>query len=269
MIMHNELDLASYLSRVGLSVPPTPTATGLAELQLAHVTHIPFENLDVILGRPIRLDLASLQAKLVQDHRGGYCFEQNLLFAAVLERLGFKVTRLAARVRYRTTRVLARTHMLLLVETEDGNRISDVGFGGSGPLLPMLLEPQVEQQQFNWVYRLTENDGKWVLQYQQSNEWQDIYIFTLERQEMADYEMANYYISTHPDSPFTSTLTVQLATPEARFALRNREFTVDRGTNHDTQIISESELPDLLRTVFGLNIPPDTSFVTRTVGHQT
>src|SRR5688500_1067883 len=98
-----ELDLAAYLARVGLATAPAPTAAGLAELHLAHATHIPFENLDVLLGKPIRLDLASLQQKLVRDRRGGYCFEQNLLFAAVLEAVGFRVSRLAARVRYRAT----------------------------------------------------------------------------------------------------------------------------------------------------------------------
>src|SRR5438093_5316594 len=93
-----------------------PSRQTLDALHLAHATHIPFENLDVLLGRPIRLDLDGLQAKLVRGRRGGYCFEQNLLFAAVLERLGFRVTRLAARVRYGTTRLLPRTHMLMKVD---------------------------------------------------------------------------------------------------------------------------------------------------------
>jgi N-hydroxyarylamine O-acetyltransferase len=99
-------DLAAYLARIGLARPPALTAAGLAELHLAHATHIPFENIDVLLGRPIRLDPASLHQKLVRDKRGGYCFEQNLLFAGVLESLGFRVTKLAARVRYRANNKL-------------------------------------------------------------------------------------------------------------------------------------------------------------------
>src|SRR6516164_7620350 len=93
------LDLPAYLDRVEYTGPCAPTTAVLQALHLAHVTHIPFENLDIQLGRPIRLDLESLQAKLVRARRGGYCFEHNTLFAAVLERLGFGVTRLAARVR--------------------------------------------------------------------------------------------------------------------------------------------------------------------------
>src|SRR5262249_22835344 len=125
-----DLDLAAYLERVGLPAAPSRTADGLAALHLAHATHIPFENLDVLLGRPVKLDGVSLQKKLVGDRRGGYCFEQNMLFSLVLERLGFKLARLAARVRYRANRLLPRTHMLLMVEADGARWLADVGFGG-------------------------------------------------------------------------------------------------------------------------------------------
>src|SRR5207253_2535347 len=141
--------------------------------------------------KPIRLDLASLQQKLVRDRRGGYCFEQNMLFAAVLEAVGFRVTRLAARVRYRTTRVLARTHMLIAVDLDDGLWVTDVGFGGSGPLNPLRLVAGAEQRQFHWTYRLVEEGNAWVLQNRQPDGWQDFYAFTTERQELVDYEVAN------------------------------------------------------------------------------
>src|SRR5690606_38423902 len=114
-------------------------------------THIPFENLDVLAGRPIRLDLASLQAKLIGARRGGYCFEQNLLFAAVLAACGFAVTPLAARVRYRTNRVLPRTHMLLRVEVGARRFIADVGFGAEGLLLPVPLEEGRAMRHFAWT----------------------------------------------------------------------------------------------------------------------
>src|SRR5438477_12188005 len=108
-------DLDAYLRRFEYGGSLKPTYDVLAALHLAHATHIPFENLDILLGRPIHLDLDTLQAKLVHGCRGGYCFEQNVLFAAVLEQLGFAVHRLAARVRYRAQHVLPRTHMLLEV----------------------------------------------------------------------------------------------------------------------------------------------------------
>jgi N-hydroxyarylamine O-acetyltransferase len=257
------LDLAAYLARVGLSAAPAPTAAGLAELHLAHATHIPFENLDVLLGKPIRLDLASLQRKLVRDRRGGYCFEQNLLFAAVLEAVGFRVTRLAARVRYRATRVLARTHMLLAVDLADGRWVADVGFGGSGPLLPLRLVAGAEQPQFHWAYRLVEEGNAWVLQNRQHDGWQDFYVFTTERQEVVDYEVASYYVSTHPDSAFTRTLAAQLPTPEARHILRNRELTTERGTGTETREVRDDELLDILSRLFGLHMPPGTTFPNR------
>lgn len=250
-----ELDLAAYLARVGLAAAPAPTAAGLAELHLAHATHVPFENLDVLLGRPIRLDLPSLQAKLVRDRRGGYCFEQNMLFAAVLEAAGFRVTRLAARVRYRATRLLPRTHMLLAVEADGGLWLADVGFGGSGPLLPLRLDDRGEQRQFLWAYRVADEGGLRVLQGGGPGGWHDFYAFTPERQELVDYEVANYYVSTHPDSAFTRTLAAQLPTPEARFILRNRELTTERGTGTETRTVTDAELPDVLAGVFGLKLP--------------
>jgi N-hydroxyarylamine O-acetyltransferase len=255
-----EFDLAGYLLRIGVPAAPPPTAEGLAALHLAHATHIPFENLDVLLGKPIRLNIASLQQKLIRDRRGGYCFEQNILFAAALEKLGFNFTRLAARVRYRASRLLPRTHMLLAVEIDGIQWIADVGFGGSGLLVPIRLAANAEQKQFHWSYRLVSEGDAWVLQNLRPEGWQDLYLFTLERQELVDYEVANYYVSTHPDSAFTRTLAAQLPTPEARHILRNRELTVDRGTASETRVIRDDELIAVLAERFGLVIPAGTAF---------
>jgi N-hydroxyarylamine O-acetyltransferase len=255
-VMISDADVAAYLGRVGLASPPAPTAAGLAELHLAHATHIPFENLDVLLGRPIRLDPVSLHQKLVRERRGGYCFEQNLLFSRVLEALGYRVTKLAARVRYRAdSKLLPRTHMLLLLDIEGEAWIADVGFGGSGPLVPLKLAAGIEQRQYFWKYRLVEDGAAWVLQALRAGAWQDFYAFTLEPQEDVDYEVANYYVSTHPDSPFTRTLAAQLPTPEARSLLRNRELTIERADGVETRIIAETELPGVLETHFGLVLP--------------
>jgi N-hydroxyarylamine O-acetyltransferase len=261
--MTPDLDLPAYLARVGLGAAPAPTAAGLAALHLAHATHVPFENLDVLLGRPIRLDRESLQRKLVRDRRGGYCFEQNLLFAAVLEAIGFRVTRLAARVRYRAAKLLPRTHMLLAVEADGVSWLADVGFGGSGPLVPLRLDDRGEQRQFLWAYRIVEEGGARVLQGGGPGGWQDFYVFTAEPQELVDYEVANYYVSTHPDSAFTRTLAAQLPTPEARYLLRNRELTVDRGTGSETRTVADDELPDVLARVFGLTLPSGVTFPDR------
>ena len=109
-------NLDAYLARINYHDRRCANIGVLTDLHEAHAAMIPFENLDVVLGRPVRLDLPSLEAKLVAGRRGGYCFEQNSLFAAALETMGFKVQRLAARVRYGSTRVGPRTHMVLRVD---------------------------------------------------------------------------------------------------------------------------------------------------------
>jgi N-hydroxyarylamine O-acetyltransferase len=217
----HHFDLKAYLQRIGYSGPLEPSQPVLEALHLAHATHIPFENLGILLGRPISLDLDKVQAKLVTGRRGGYCFEQNLLFATVLTELGFSVKKLAARVRYRTQPV----------------------------------------RHYAWTYRIMEEAGHWVLQSLHGDDWIDLYAFTLEEQLLADYQMANYYTSTHPDSRFVQTLTVQLSTPSSRKFLHNREFTEDFGTTVTHRMLADDdELLKLLADTFGLFFPAGTRF---------
>jgi N-hydroxyarylamine O-acetyltransferase len=260
-------DLAAYLKRIGYTGTPRPTHATLEALQFAHATHIPFENLDILLGRPIRLDIDSVQAKLVACGRGGYCFEHNLLFTAALEAAGFSVRQFAGRVRYRTHRILPRTHMVLLVEAEDQNTawIADVGFGLEGLLLPLPFQAGPQIRQFRWTYRVIEESGQWIVQSQHDGSWIDLYSFSMEPQHLADFEMANYYVSTHPESRFVQTLTAQLPTPEARFMLRNLEFTIDRGESvTNRKLADDDELLEVLAGTFGLRFPAGTRFNYRT-----
>jgi N-hydroxyarylamine O-acetyltransferase len=255
------VDLKAYFRRIGYGGDRSPSAQVLEDLHLAHATHIPFENLDILLGRAIRLDLESLQAKLVRGGRGGYCFEQNELFASVLEQLGFPVTRLAARVRLGTTRLLPRSHMLLKVDVTGEAWLADVGFGTEGLLKPIRLLAGEVAEQYAWQYRLDETAGAWVLQSRHEGNWQDLYVFSLEPQFPVDYEVANYYVSTHPDSRFVQTLTAQQSTPEARYLLRNRDFSIARGTTTiSRQITDDDELLRVLAESFGLLFPEGTRF---------
>lgn len=253
------LDLPAYLRRIGHAGPIAPTRQALEALHLAHATSIAFENIDVLLGRPIALDLAAIQAKLVGHRRGGYCFEHNLLLATVLREFGFDVTMLAARVRHRTTAVLPRTHMLLLVAAEGGRWLADVGFGGEGLLLPVPFGAGEEARHFAWRYRVIEEAGAtWVLQSRRDDTWADLYAFTLEPQQTVDYVLANHYTSTHPDSRFVQTLTVQLPGRDKRLILRNRELTEDRGERMTTrQLDSDEDLRVTLADAFGLALAPD------------
>lgn len=255
------IDLDAYCTRVGYTGGRQPGMDTLQALHLAHATHIPFENLDVLLGQPIKLDLTEIQAKIIRARRGGYCFEQNMLFAAVLEQVGFDVTRLAARVRLGTNRLSPRTHMLLLIKLDGVSWIADVGFGGCGLLQPIPLEADREVRQFQWSFRLRRERENWVLQCPQCSLGQDQYAFTLEPQLPVDYLLANYYCSTHPESRFVQTLTVQLPTPTQRFMLRNREFTVIEPSGVRREMLADDE--QLLRVLaerFGLRFPPGTVF---------
>ncbi len=247
-----------YLHRIRYTGPTDATAAVLAGLHQAHVGAIPFENIDVIRGRPIRLDLASLQGKLVAAGRGGYCFEQNGLFRAALEDLGFPVLPLAARVRV-NGRFNPRTHMLMLVDAESDRWLTDVGFGGDGPLRPVPFGGERESIQGPWTFRVhEESTGLFVLQVltPRDPDWRDLYAFTLEPQHLVDYEMANHYTSTHPQSRFRQTLTAQRTTPRARFTLRDQELIIDRGTEREIHAIADDDaLRHVFAETFGMRFP--------------
>lgn len=280
------LDLDAYLRRIGLPAAPPPTLDGLRTLHEAHCASIVFENLDLHLGKPIRVDLASVQAKLVAGRRGGYCYEQNTLLAAVLEALGFRILRLAARVRVNTTEVRPRTHMLLRVDLPQGPFLADTGFGGDGTILPVPIEPAGEV----WtggaagasgastavghrVVREPERSGPggavpglWtgvrVLQVNHGGGgWTDLYAFTSEPQIPVDYEMANHFTSTYPRSPFVLNLTAQRARRSRRAILRNRDLTIrEAGQVTSSSVRDPDHLLDILATEFGLAFSPGTRF---------
>jgi N-hydroxyarylamine O-acetyltransferase len=255
------LDLDAYWKRIGY-VGEVTAATGVLEqIHFAHATQVPFENLDILLGRPIRLDLDSLQRKIVQGRRGGYCFEQNTLFAAVLEEVGFPVTRLLARVRLGRTGVTARTHMVLEVQAGGRAWLADVGFGSGGVLRPVPLEAGPVWQHGAWTFRLAQEPGLWVLQSLRGGIWQDVYAFTQEPQFPIDFEMANHFTSTYPESPFVRNLHVQRTTPEVGYVLRGRELSVARDGQESTRTLAdEEELLRVLADPFGLVFPPGTRF---------
>jgi N-hydroxyarylamine O-acetyltransferase len=258
------LDLAAYLARIGYDGSLDPTVETLSALHFAHVSAIPFENLDIVLGRGISLDLGDLQAKLVTSRRGGYCFEQNALFAAVLEALGFKVLRLAARVRFGALEIGPRTHMLLEVEVENAGWLADVGFGSAGPLYPIRLQEGELVLQGAWSLRIRKEGEVFVLQSQETDGWLDLYAFTREPQYPVDYELGNHYTSTHPHSPFVQNVIVQKNGPHSRFFLRNRDLMEMKPGEETTQTITDDlAFLKVLSDRFGLSFPEQTRFPIR------
>jgi len=254
-------DWNAYAARIEYGGEPTLTLATLRELHLAHATHIPFENLDILLGKPIQLDLESLTAKLIHAGRGGYCFEQNTLFAAALETLGFRVTRLAARVRMGSSEVRPRSHMLLAVDVEDEKWLADVGFGGDGLLLPVALKPGEVEWHFAWQYRVIIDGGLYVLQSLRPEGWLDLYGFTLEEQHAADYEVSNHFTSTHPQSPFVNKLVAQRPGKEVRLTLVNRTLTEQRPEGlSETTLADDDAILETLAERFALSFPAGTRF---------
>jgi len=256
------VDLKAYAARIEYGGEFTPTLTTLREVHLGHATRIPFENLDILLGLPIRLDLESVTAKLIHAGRGGYCFEQNALLAAVLETAGFPVRRLAARVRMGSSEIRPRSHMLLAVEVEGESWLADVGFGGEGLLLPVRLGAREPERQFGWQYRVIVDGGLHVLQSLRPGGWFDLYSFTLEEQYAADYEVSNYYTSTNPRSPFVNRLLVQRPGKEVRLTLMNWQLQEQRpdGTSETTSLANDEALLETLAERFGLRFPAGTRF---------
>ncbi|GLH67980.1 arylamine N-acetyltransferase family protein [Geothrix edaphica] len=257
--MSADLDLAAYLRRIGFAGALEPGLETLRALHFAHATTIPFENLDIQLGLPIRLDLASLQDKLVRRRRGGYCFEQNTLFLAVLRAAGFEAIPCEARVRLGAPEVLPRTHMLLIARLAGGSWLCDVGFGGEGLLHPVPLDGQAHAQ-FQNLYRVSGEGGLCVLQSRREEGWEDLYAFQPEARFPVDFEMANHYTSTHPESRFIRTLTAQLPGPEVRRILRNRAYAELRGAEVAGRELAPEEVIPILRDVFGLEVPAGARF---------
>lgn len=247
------LDLDAYLARVGYSGDRPPTLATLSRLHALHAEAIPFENLSAFLGEEIPLDVASLERKLVAQRRGGWCFEQNLLFAHVLRELGFTLTTLSARVRWNAPpgAVRPRSHMLLLVELAEGRFVADVGFGGLTLTAPLRFVTGTEQETPHEPFRLTqESPGMFLLEARIAGEWQPLYAFDLQEQHLADYEVSNWYLANHPQSQFVTGVIAARSEPGARHALRAGRYTLHR-KGHPSESRAVESVEDFKLTLAG------------------
>lgn len=256
------LNLDSYLTRISYTDATTATLACLRRLALHHAQSIAFENLSPFLGLPVSLDLADVERKLVRDGRGGYCFEQNLLFGQALRCIGFDVVDLAARVLWTQPddAHTARTHMLLAVDLGGDRHIVDVGFGGQTLTGVLSLRAGTPQATPHGDFRLLRDGDQWRMQSRIAHEWRSLYRFDLSPQYAVDYEICNYYLSTSPRSHFTQNLIAARPTPTARLALRNRDYavyTLDGGETR-RRLETSAEIVRVLDEDFGIaltNIP--------------
>jgi N-hydroxyarylamine O-acetyltransferase len=262
------LDIDAYLRRIGYpGGAHQPTLYTLAALHLRHPQAIPFENLDPLLKRPVALDIGAISQKLLRNRRGGWCFEQNLLLAEVLRTLGFRVTGLAARVMWNVPEgvVRARSHMLLRIdaiygEPSSSSYIADVGFGGLTLTGPLRLSTDVEQATPHETFRLVNGtDGSFVLQALVRDVWKPLYSFDLQPQILVDYEVSNWHLCTHPESPFVSRLMAARVAPDRRYGLLNNKLSIHHlhGESEQTTLDSPAKLRRVLEGTFGIQLPDD------------
>jgi N-hydroxyarylamine O-acetyltransferase len=257
--MSSAIDLDAYFARIGYAGSRRPDLETLRGIHLNHVKSIAFENLNPLLKWPVTLEPEALEQKLVYDRRGGYCFEQNLLLSHALSALGFEVTRLLARVRWMVAdeQHTPKTHMLLLVELRGGSYVADVGFGGQTLTGPLRLVANGEQQTPHELFRLLHERGEWSLQAFLQKEWRNLYRFDLTPQQLPDFEVCNWYTSTHPRSHFTTGLTVAIAGDGCRYTLRGNEFAVHRPETPTERraLTSGAEIREMLTSRFALRVP--------------
>ena len=262
------MNLAAYLTRIGFrgtSVPP-PTLSTLKELHRLHPQAIPFENLDPILGRPVSMSLNAVEKKLVDQKRGGYCYEQNILFMNALREIGYKkVQPLSGRVYWieREGYVPPRTHMLLLVEVEDTAYLADVGFGSatfSGPLRFVIDE--VQELPLNKV-RLVDVKGQeafggseYLVQIYLKETWKNVYAFHSHQAVESDLEVSNFYVSAHPSSIFKNKFMAAVHGPDYSATMANCQMKINYldGREENSSLTPEQAV-EKLHTLFGIDLP--------------
>jgi N-hydroxyarylamine O-acetyltransferase len=252
-------DLDAYLARIGYSGPREPSLPVLRQIVAAHAAAIAFENIDVLLRRGVRIDLPSVARKLVAGGRGGYCFEQNTLLEAGLRALGFVVETLAARVIRGVPDAhppTPRGHKFLRVELPEGPHLADVGFGNLTPTAPLALRPGEEQATLHETYRLMPRSNELVLQAKHGEVWDSLYHFPLEPAPAIDYEVANWFTSTFPGSPFVNHLIVARPGPGRRSTLFNRRFSIRHmdGAVERRSLIDTVDFREVLTGHFGLKL---------------
>lgn len=248
------LNVDSYLSRIHYCASREPDAETLRALHKAHMLAVPFENLDNHLGRRIILDEEKVVHKIVDQRRGGICYELNGAFCGLLRAMGFSVSMLSAGVaRDEGGFDPPYDHMALLVELED-RWLADVGFGDSFRE-PLLLDDRNEQLQGEDAYRLVDADGYVIVERRKGDEWKPEYRFTLEPHQYSDFADMCHYHQTSPESIFTRRRACTRATEDGRITVSEmRLITTAHGEKQERELASHEEWRSALREHFGVEL---------------
>jgi N-hydroxyarylamine O-acetyltransferase len=255
--MSDDANIDAYFERIGFSGSIAPTLQTLEQLHLLHPGAIPFENLDPLMAVPIRLELRNLEQKLLFERRGGYCLEQNLLFKAMLEDLGFSVTGLAARVNWGRPAGEERplSHMVLLVDISGTRYLCDVGFGTATLTAPLRLKADTEQTTPHETFRLIAGDPAWRLEIRIGDEWRPVYSFEAAEQSHDDYVRLNDFMQSDPN--FRDNLIAARSDRGRRLTLRNGELRVHptAGETERRTLATVAEVKEVLTNLFGIALP--------------
>lgn len=245
--MISQIPLSDYFKRIYFRGEAAPTLECLQKLQFQHLKHIPFEKLNPLLGIPVQLDRASLIEKMIHEKRGGYCYEQNILFIAVLQQIGFEARGITSRVilRQPIDHIAQRTHLMTLVKIEGITYICDTGFGAQVLTAPIQLYQTNPQKTTHENYKIERFKHDFVLQAFVQNEWKNLIKFDLQKQYLVDYQVGNWYTSTHLNSVFTGNLIVTRIDEGKRLLLRNKTFTIHH-LNRKSEKRKISDLDELL-----------------------
>jgi N-hydroxyarylamine O-acetyltransferase len=258
--MAEEANLNAYFERIGFAGSIAPTLQTLQALHAAHPAAIAFENLDPLMDVRVRLDARAIEQKLIHERRGGYCFEHNMLFLRVLRTLGFEVRSLSARVLWgrEPDAITPETHMLLAVDIGGSTYVADVGFGAATLTAPLRLRAGAEQETPHEAFRFVGEDPVYRLEMQTGpEEWRPVYRFGLGERYDVDHGVANWFVSTHPDSSFRAGLMAARAEKGRRLSLQNRELTIRPvgGEAEKRELGSVAEVREALTGLFGIVLP--------------
>lgn len=267
IVKESELSVQDYLDRINYHGPIDLTFKTLSAIQEAHLSSVPYENLDILAGKHLSLSPESLYDKIVIRRRGGYCFELNGLLAWLLKKLGFKLVEYFGRwLKYEPIEIPQRRHRIPCVEIDGDSYIVDVGLGHFGSRWPLLFQEGLEQDQDGEKFRIVRHEKMfWVVQDYLKGQWSNIFSFSEEAQQPIDYFQPHWYCTTHPDSIFKNNTMVYIRTPEGRNTIfdvidevtgeKVPQFRIFKGDVMETYIPrTEKEYRDALKQYFGIVI---------------
>lgn len=235
------MNVPAYLARIGYTGPVAPTPEVLRGLHRAHMFSVPFENLDISRGRKIVVDQAACVRKIVEERRGGFCYEMNGAFAALLQAIGFQVTLLSARVARQDGSFGPEFDHLTLRVDLDRPWLADVGFGDSF-VEPLRFLPGIAQKDGSQIYRISETAGVLQLeQWEAANSWKQMYRFTLQPRQMQEFAGMCHYHQTSPESSFTRKRLCTRATADGRITLSDMKLVITRDGNKEERMLSSEE----------------------------